>query len=1168
MKKRLLAWVLSFALALSLLPVGVLAAGSTVASGTCGDNLTWVLDSEGTFTISGKGKMDDYPTAEGLIPWTQYKERIYSVIIQEGVTTVGDSAFWECKNLTSVKLSSTITSIGESAFDACTRLKNIDVSNTKITEIGAWAFSHSGLTAFSIPEGVTSIESSAFWGCENLKSIVIPDSITEISYYDAFYACTALKDIYFGGDEAKWNQIYQGNDLGNVTIHYNSTGPGTSSDSDAQYILAKFTSYDEATKQVSLETDSSVFKYWTTDQTDMSFANDLNALKGKYVLVQYLSGDYATDFSSRYVLSISSAVVAVGKLDAVTETSITINGKEYPMQLSDWANQSYLLQSSIGKFVVGYVLNNTVVDVRIPEEQTGTLESGTADVATIDGKQYMMLEEIPPYLPAPDLWFGKTVSFLAVGNIIFQMSLQPISDQYTKKLVSYDAASRDATFHDGSLFYISDGLTFDQALINRWVTFTVETSAGGKEITQIEVAKPEINVSFFMENDTVYLKENKYSFNGTDYRNSSDFRIWYSLSVSVGIPNASSADYELMQSDPSLAITIDDFSVTAPDGFHFGSGDVGDLQPGTIYPGHAYKASGFVQPDRTFSVSDDVSSLTKTINFMVDVSGGTCVEKSASFTIINQDYLEEEQEQIEDLSKEAADELGKLNVDSMIALNPNTMKEVFGLSDKDLELFREHMLVAIIMASASEDTFKDSIDQQVLKKVFNQYQSPLSASQKEIRLNYVFKTKDYGMLNATFMFDNCNYSLDGSVFGIWGSIKYTISNNSQVPSHLRNGNVGQANIQDVKAFGEAAYRVAEAEIKQAYKLIYGNLADQAAKYILSQPILDILEAADKSISDVIWEFATRPTTDVKNACPTDVFVYDKNGNLCGAIENNVITKEDPTNFTLRVEGDVKYILGLDDEYTVQYVATGDGTMEVEVTELLEMDVPLRTVTFHDIAITTGTTFTQESTPELLVDNTAYVITAKTENGTTTTIEPDEDKIVLDFGTGEDPEQPEDPGTPEQPQQPEDPDAPEQPEQPEDPDTPEQPAEPFTDVDETDWFYDEVVYVYANGLMDGVGGNRFAPDTATNRAMLATILYRLAGEPDVSGDLPFTDVETGTWYTDAVLWAAQNGIVNGVAEGHLRSYEHPHPGTAGDHAVPLRRGRGLRRVCRRRPVRLS
>ena len=88
-------------------------------------------------------------------------------------------------------------------------------------------------------------------------------------------------------------------------------------------------------------------------------------------------------------------------------------------------------------------------------------------------------------------------------------------------------------------------------------------------------------------------------------------------------------------------------------------------------------------------------------------------------------------------------------------------------------------------------------------------------------------------------------------------------------------------------------------------------------------------------------------------------------------------------------------------------------------------------------------------------------------------------------------------------------------------------EPFVDVAEGDWFYDAVVYAYQNELMDGVGGNRFAPNSETTRAQLVTILYRLEGQPAVSGDLPFTDVESGTWYTDAILWAAQNNIVNGV-----------------------------------------
>ena len=89
--------------------------------------------------------------------------------------------------------------------------------------------------------------------------------------------------------------------------------------------------------------------------------------------------------------------------------------------------------------------------------------------------------------------------------------------------------------------------------------------------------------------------------------------------------------------------------------------------------------------------------------------------------------------------------------------------------------------------------------------------------------------------------------------------------------------------------------------------------------------------------------------------------------------------------------------------------------------------------------------------------------------------------------------------------------------------------PFTDVAEGDWFYDAVRYAYENGLMDGVGDNRFAPNSETTRAQLVTILYRLEGEPAVSGDLPFTDVEAGIWYTDAILWAAQNNIVNGVSD---------------------------------------
>ncbi len=89
--------------------------------------------------------------------------------------------------------------------------------------------------------------------------------------------------------------------------------------------------------------------------------------------------------------------------------------------------------------------------------------------------------------------------------------------------------------------------------------------------------------------------------------------------------------------------------------------------------------------------------------------------------------------------------------------------------------------------------------------------------------------------------------------------------------------------------------------------------------------------------------------------------------------------------------------------------------------------------------------------------------------------------------------------------------------------------PFTDVAEGDWFHDAVQYAYENGLMDGVGDGQFAPNATTNRAMVVTILYRLAGEPAVSGDVAFTDVAPGQWYSNAVAWAAQKGSVNGISE---------------------------------------
>jgi uncharacterized repeat protein (TIGR02543 family) len=85
---------------------------------------------------------------------------------------------------------------------------------------------------------------------------------------------------------------------------------------------------------------------------------------------------------------------------------------------------------------------------------------------------------------------------------------------------------------------------------------------------------------------------------------------------------------------------------------------------------------------------------------------------------------------------------------------------------------------------------------------------------------------------------------------------------------------------------------------------------------------------------------------------------------------------------------------------------------------------------------------------------------------------------------------------------------------------------FYDVNTDDWFYDAVIYVVSEGLFNGTGDYMFSPNAPMTRAMIVTVLYRLEGMPAVSGGNPFTDVPYGMWYTDAVVWAARNGIVTG------------------------------------------
>ena len=146
--------------------------GTEYPSGTCGEGLTWIINEDGTLTISGNGSMEDYGSASS--PWSDYCNVIKIINISSGVTHIGNYAFELCHRLTQVEIPSGVNSIGHGAFYEC-----------------------DFMTSVLIPEGVSTIGDYAFYGCTRLESITIPSSVESIAQ-GTFNECRALTTIIFG----------------------------------------------------------------------------------------------------------------------------------------------------------------------------------------------------------------------------------------------------------------------------------------------------------------------------------------------------------------------------------------------------------------------------------------------------------------------------------------------------------------------------------------------------------------------------------------------------------------------------------------------------------------------------------------------------------------------------------------------------------------------------------------------------------------------------------------------------------------------------------------------------------------------------------------------------------------------------------------------------------
>ena len=287
-------------------------AETAVKSGTCGDNTNWAITNFGTLIVKGTGNMADY--TDKNLPWNDFTYAINKIVIDNGVTDIGENAFKNCTVLKNVEISDTVIGIGAYAFSGCSGLTNIkipdsvksigeyaflDCSNLTVAEIGTnaliddnigtviceGAFAHCILTDLTIGSGITSIGDNAFSYCIGLKKLIIPNRVNSIGNYafdgctkltditipknvtsignSAFKNCFRLSEVYYAGSREDWKKIASsdGNEnFDNVTVHFadiqfgDVNGDGKVTSVDKVYLdryLAKWKGYDESTIDLS-----------------------------------------------------------------------------------------------------------------------------------------------------------------------------------------------------------------------------------------------------------------------------------------------------------------------------------------------------------------------------------------------------------------------------------------------------------------------------------------------------------------------------------------------------------------------------------------------------------------------------------------------------------------------------------------------------------------------------------------------------------------------------------------------------------------------------------------------------------------------------------------------------------------------------------------------------
>ena len=735
--------------------------------------------------------------------------------------------------------------------------------------------------------------------------------------------------------------------------------------------IKTFIGWNEENKTASFDDG---IDYYINEDTDLSFLDSLDELVGQKVLVVENSSEILT------IKGIYPVQEVIGTVSQWGTSSIILNGEQYPAA-KDWSMNETLVDAN--KPVRCYVHEGTIVAVETPQEKTGTLNGWktTTSEITIDDETYIVDIDDLTFLNYLQIWMGHTIECTLFDNKVIDIEFPDYYQRYTAKVEKYNEETGEVYFSDGQYYFIAEDFEespFDY--IGKWVNYSVRTSQDqGTYLYSLNLVKSELIVTLEIDPENVFYRDNQYSLDSEIFVDRSDFEIPYFVTVE----NKTNAySNKLLKEDPQFDITIGDVEVELPSGFSFGWLNEGEIH-GTgkvIHAGDAATAEGYIRPGIWYSPEEPVN--TYDVSCTVDTSAGEASDMGTITITVN--YSDTD---MDTLATEAAHELDDLSDNITMQMDDRFFNQ------DTTNRIAETLFSIAVMAKAEPKDLKESLTEDLFDQVFGDWKLKTGTNSYDVPVQIAVKTKEYGELIFEFKMHMHSYDINGSDYALWGSIDYSIVGGKgmeEVPGNLRNqSNVGVIARSDVTAFCNAAYELAEKEIKKAYDKVYGDGLNKVTDIVFGQTVKHTVErCVDTSASDILFKIITTPGKSVVVKCPVDVYVYDETGELEASIVNDQIEKESDS-IELEVIGDTKVITIWDGNYDLKLVSNGTGDMDITVTEYAGINNVLRVVDFYDIPLGENIEYLTEVQPDLLVSKYTLV------DNQSEKITPDDDETLLE-----------------------------------------------------------------------------------------------------------------------------------------------------------------------------